>query len=91
MSTNFSRREASHTCILGQQSLFQDGYYFSHGRETPGVISFMGGKSDINGNPKVAYFNKYFSESEAFSTTIVGQQSSLKEGFHFIHGRGTPL
>ena len=91
MSTNFSRREASHTCILGQQSLFQDGYYFSHGRETPGVISFMGGKSDINGNPKVAYFNKYFSESEAFSATIVGQQSSLKDGFHIIHRRGTPL
>ena len=76
MSTNFSRREASHTCVLGQQSLFQDAYYFSHGRETPGVISFMGRKSDINGNPKVAYFNMYFSESEAFPTTIVGQQSS---------------
>ena len=60
-------------------------------RETPGVISFMGGKSDINGNPKVAYFNMYFSESEAFQTTIVGQQSSLNDKYHFIHGRGTPL
>ena len=76
MSTNFSRREASHTCVLGRQSLFQDAYYVSHGRETPGVISFMGRKSDINGNPKVAYFNMYFSESEAFRTTMVGQQSS---------------
>ena len=59
-------------------------------RSQMGFISFMGGKSDINGNPKVAYFNKYFSESEAFSTTIVGQQSSLKDGFHFIHERETP-
>ena len=81
-STNFSESESFHSCIVGQQSSFKDGFHFFHGR---------GGSPLINGNPKVAYFSTHFSESESFHTSIVGQQSSFKDGFHFIHGRGTPL
>ena len=45
----------------------------------------------INGNPEVVYFTIHFSESETFHTRTVGHQSSLKDVYHFIHGRGTPL
>ena len=48
-----------------------------------GWVSFHSseGKPLINGNPKVAYFSTNFSESESFYTSIVGQQSSFKDGY----------
>ena len=45
----------------------------------------------INENPKVAYFTTHFSESESFHRPTLCQVSSLKNGCHFIHVRGTPL
>ena len=45
----------------------------------------------INRDPEVVEFNAHRSEIEAFETSIRGLQSLLKDGVHFIHGRGTPL
>ena len=58
-----------------------------------GWVSFLSceGNPLINGNPKVAYFSTHFSESESFHGRTLGYESSLKDGSHFIHGRGTPL
>ena len=66
----------------------KDGFHSNHGRKRnisqSNTLSVV-----INGNPKVACFSTNFSESESCHTSIVGQQSAFRDGFHFIHGRGT--
>ena len=70
----------------------------SHSYTSPAVVvkgwvSFHSWEANslINGNPKVAHFSNYFSESETFHRRILGQMSSSKDGCHFSHVRGTPL
>ena len=45
----------------------------------------------INGNPEVAYFTTNFSERDAFAHGYTWLAVMVKDGFQFIHGRGTPL
>ena len=76
---------------IQKMKLFTLVYLAITHRERMDFISSRGGGPLINGDPKVVYINGHFSESEALQTGIVSLQSSLKDGFHFIHGRGAPL
>ena len=56
-------------------------------------FSFHSNENDpfINGNCKVLWFKTQFSECESFHNSIVWQQFSWKDEFHFIHDGMTRL
>ena len=59
-----------------------------------GIRESIFGSLDLDFRPKRVNFRPlevYFWQSETFHTRTAGRQSSLKDGYHIIHGRGTPL
>ena len=84
------------SCIL-YHSLFRKQNLSSSYSWPPIIVKRRGsfhlweGNPLKNGNPEVVYFTIHFSESETFHPRTVCHQSLLKDVYHFIHGRGTPL
>ena len=51
----------------------------------------MGEEPPYKREPWSCIFNFHFSESETFHPRTFGHHASLKDVYHFIHRRGTPL